>query len=87
MVQKFDVQYRRSVKKDLRRLSKVDLTAVVKKIQALVLNPRPVGVAKLQGSAKLYRVRSGDYRIIYEIHDNKLVIIVVKIGHRSHIYD
>jgi mRNA interferase RelE/StbE len=41
---------------------------------------------KLAGSDILYRVRVGDYRIVYEIHDNRLVIIVIKIGHRRQIY-
>ena len=44
------------------------------------------GAKKLQGFENRYRIRVGDYRIIYEIHDNRLLVIVLEVGHRSHIY-
>jgi len=56
------------------------------KIDALSTNPRPYGVTKLTGEDDLYRIRSGDYRIIYTIQDRQLLILVVKIGHRRDVY-
>jgi mRNA interferase RelE/StbE len=49
-------------------------------------NPRPPGCVKLAGPDPLYRIRSGDYRIIYQIRDSELLIVVVAIGHRREIY-
>ena len=56
------------------------------KIQALAENPRPYGVKKLTGYEQTYRIRVGDYRVLYEIHDQILLILVVEVGHRGSIY-
>jgi mRNA interferase RelE/StbE len=56
------------------------------RIDALADNPRPAGVVKLSGSDDIYRVRIGDYRIIYEIQDIGLIVLVLKIGHRRAVY-
>ena len=58
---------------------------MVAKIQALGSNPRPVGSEKLSGEEK-YRLRQGDYRILYEIVDRELVVTVVKVGNRRDVY-
>ncbi|MFN8499227.1 MAG: type II toxin-antitoxin system RelE/ParE family toxin [Anaerolineae bacterium] len=55
-------------------------------IDLLVENPRHPGVIKLQGRANLYRVRVGDYRVIYEIHDDILLILLTRIRHRKDVY-
>ena len=55
-------------------------------IDALAENPRAPGSVKLQGDGELYRVRVGDYRIVYQIQDAVLVVLVVQIGHRREIY-
>lgn len=54
-------------------------------IDALSLDPRPSGVKKLKGSAR-YRIRSGDYRVIYEIQDQALIVLVVEVGKRDQVY-
>jgi mRNA interferase RelE/StbE len=56
------------------------------KVEALANNPRPNGVTKLEGKDNEYRVRVGLYRVVYEIHDNVLLVVVVNIGHRSKVY-
>jgi mRNA interferase RelE/StbE len=56
------------------------------KIDTLSTNPRPYGVTKLAGEDDLYRIRGGDYRIIYTIQDEHLLILVVKVGHRRDVY-
>ncbi len=79
--------YKRSVRKDLRKLGKTQLRAVVSRIESLAHEPRPLGYIRLQGGDELYRVRQGDYRIIYCIQDDVLTVLVVKVGHRREVYD
>lgn len=55
-------------------------------ILALELNPRPSGCVKLTGGLDLWRIRAGDYRIVYQIRDEKLLLLVVRIGHRRDVY-
>ena len=87
MPQLYRIKYYRSVSKDLRKIDPENRSLIISKIRSLVDNPRPDGVVKLQVEENLYRVRLRDFRIIFEIHDHKLVIIIVKIGHRSRIYE
>jgi mRNA interferase RelE/StbE len=56
-------------------------------IESLSEQPRPLGCKKLKGRKNQYRVRSGDYRIIYSIEDDSLVVEVIKIGHRRDVYE
>jgi Cytotoxic translational repressor of toxin-antitoxin stability system len=56
------------------------------KIDALGQNPRPRGVKKIEGKENLYRIRVGDYRVIYEVLDKVLLVLVVKLGDRKDIY-
>jgi mRNA interferase RelE/StbE len=59
---------------------------VTRRIAALTEDPRPAGVKMLQGQHAYYRIRSGDYRVIYMIEENVLVVLVVKVGHRREVY-
>ena len=59
---------------------------IVKRLKSLRENPRPQGVKKLAGEADLYRIREGDYRIIYTIQDKELIVLVVKIGNCKDVY-
>jgi len=59
---------------------------LVKRLKSLGTNPRPQGVKKLAGEDDLYRIREGDYRIIYMIQDKKLIVLVLKIGDRKEVY-
>lgn len=61
-------------------------TRIRRAIRTLSTDPGPVGWRKLAGSHELYRIRVGDYRIIYEVRDGELVIIVVTVGHRRDVY-
>ena len=67
-------------------LSVRDYHRVDSDIQALADNPRPEGVKKLKGSGDLYRIRSGVFRIIYQIEDIRLIVLIVKVGDRKDIY-
>ena len=55
-------------------------------MDALAANPRPRGVKKLTGLDDLYRIRVADYRIVYQIQDDRLIVLVVRIGHRKDVY-
>ena len=82
---KFEVVFRQSVAKDLRMVPKKDVRKILNRIEKLGLDPRPPGVEKLSGQEK-YRIRQGHYRILYEIRDAVLIVVVVKIGHRRDVY-
>jgi mRNA interferase RelE/StbE len=82
----YAIKYRRSVAKDLRRLPKNLLPAGVKRIQKLAKNPMPAGASKLRGTDNMYRVRQGDYRIVYSIENRQLIIIIVRVAHRKDAY-
>ena len=82
----YTVIIERSALRDLKRLPDQIRTRVHEHILAVADNPRPQGVEKLSGSDCSYRVRVGDCRILYEIHDEVLHVVVVKIGHRRDVY-
>ena len=82
----YSIQILPSAERDLAALGKPLRRRVAARIDALAANPRPSGVKKLQGSADTWRLRVGDYRVLYEIRDRQLLVLVVKIGHRREIY-
>ena len=82
----YSVEFRPSVLKSLKRFPKKDLVKLKKKIEELGRNlPNPDNT-KTKGDNSFHRVRSGDYRIIYEIHEEIVVILIVKVGHRKDVY-
>jgi len=81
----FKLLIRKSVAKDLKSIPKKDVGRILKCFQLLSENPRPPGCEKLSGMER-YRFRQGRFRIIYEIRDAELVILVVKEGHRKDVY-
>lgn len=81
----YELVFKRSVAKDLRRLSNNDVAKLVERMHALAADPRPPGCEKLSGMER-YRVRQGDYRIVYEIQQSRLIVLVVKVAHRKHVY-
>ena len=76
-----------SAAKDLQSISdKVTLTRLIEKVKSLATQPRPSGSEKLAGRPNLYRVRQGNYRVIYSVDDEARVVDVVKVGHRKDVY-
>ncbi len=76
-----------SAAKELASLgSKQDRQRIVQAIASLAQNPKPPGCEKLSGQTDLYRVRSGNFRVVYEIVDDLLFVTVIKVGHRKNIY-
>lgn len=82
---KYKLVVRRSVAKDLRALPQADIARILARIEALQDDPRPPGCEKLSGLER-YRIRQGVYRILYEIADEVLTVVVVKVGHRREAY-
>lgn len=81
----YSIFFKESVRKDLASIPKHDLQRVIERIGNLAEYPRPAGCEKLSGQEK-YRVRQGNYRIIYSIQDTELTVWVVKVGHRREVY-
>jgi len=84
-VTKYELVVRPSVGKDTKEIPSKDLKKILQKIEALCDKPHPLGSVKLSG-LEYYRIRQGDYKIIYEIEDTRLIVAVIKIGHRRKVY-
>ena len=81
----YKLRINRSAEKELRAVPKADLKRIVVRIESLAQNPRPHGCEKLSGEEK-YRVRRGDWRIVYWIGDAGKTVEIVKVGHRREVY-
>ena len=84
-MENYKIEIKKSAAKELSKLPKKELTKIVEKIQSLSDEPRPDGCKKLSGDEK-YRIRIGNYRVLYSIEDDILIVYVVKVGHRKEIY-
>jgi len=82
---KYKIEIKQSAVKELNKIPSKDLKKIVLKIESLSNNPRPTGCEKLS-TLERYRIRQGNYRILYSIEDDILTVYVVKIGHRKEIY-
>ncbi len=81
----YELTFKKSVAKDLRAFPKQDVKRILERIRSLADDPRPTGCEKVSGQER-YRVRQGVYRIVYEIEDRILTVMVVKVGHRKDVY-
>jgi mRNA interferase RelE/StbE len=81
----YAVNIRLSAQKSLGKIDRQDQDRIISAIESLSENPRPEGCKKLSGRPA-WRIRIGTYRVIYEIQDGKLIIVVIDIGHRKEIY-
>jgi mRNA interferase RelE/StbE len=82
---KYTVLIERYAQKQIMKLDRKIIPIIKASIAALADNPRPYGYKKLKGE-DAYRIRVGDYRVIYEIDDGKIIVTVVSVGHRKEIY-
>jgi len=82
----YTITFAQSARKELERLSANVVSRVFPKIEALAQSPRPPGCRKLQGFENLWRIRIGDYRVIYQVFDEELVVDIVAVRHRSKAY-
>lgn len=81
----YSILFKESVRKDFDSIPSKDLMRIMERIGMLAENPRQVGSEKLSGQER-YRIRQGNYRIIYSIQDNELTVWVVKVAHRREVY-
>ena len=81
----YKIEVPNSVVKQLKKIPENDRKRIVKAIDSLASLPLPSDVKKLKGY-EFYRIRSGDYRIIYSIENKKLVILIIKVAHRKEVY-
>ena len=82
---KYRLIFNPTVSKDLRRLPKEEVSRILMRIEELTDDPRQKGCQKLSGQAR-FRIRQGNYRILYEILDEETTVRVIKIGHRKDVY-
>jgi mRNA interferase RelE/StbE len=84
---KYEVRFDPVAAKALSKLDRPIRLRVAGVIETLAQDPRPPAAAQLRGDTSLWRIRAGDYRIVYVIQDRVLLVLVVKIGHRRDVYE
>jgi len=82
----YKIRWKQSARKELKKLQKKTISRILRIIETLPGNPHPPGSRKLHGAKYTYRLRAGDYRIIYSVYSDIVTIEIVRIGHRKEIY-
>ena len=82
---KYSIEFKKSATKELNSLPNKEIKKILNSINQLIQNPRPINSKKLSASER-YRIRVGDYRILYEIKDQILIVYIIKIAHRKDVY-
>ena len=82
----FRVEWKESTRKDLRRLPQAMVDRVIKAVESLAQNPFPHGVEKLSGAEQAYRIRLGDYRVVYEVVTELKLVEIQRVRHRKDVY-
>jgi len=82
----YQIEFSKKATKQFKAISLEMQLRLRPKIEALADEPRPSGVVKLSGEEDLYRIRVGDYRVVYQIEDENLIVLIIKLGHRDDIY-
>jgi mRNA interferase RelE/StbE len=82
----YQIEFKARAKKELARVPREFAKKIIVEIAALALNPRPNGSKKLVGAEHTYRIRVGNYRVLYSVLEQQLIIEVIKIGHRKEVY-
>jgi len=82
----YKIEWRPAASRDLRRLDSPIRRRILDAIEALAANPRPTSATALGSGEGWWRLRVGDYRVIYEPQDDRLVILIIRVGHRREVY-
>jgi mRNA interferase RelE/StbE len=82
----YQIEIAPAARRQIKKLPKAAQAVVIARLEALAEHPRPPGCRKLSGEENLYRVRKGDYRIVYQVQDARLVVLVVRVGDRRDVY-
>ena len=83
----YDLKWKSSAQRELNKLPQPIIADLVQLTEGLKENPYPPGVKKMQGTKSTWRIRRGDYRVIYTVINNILTIEIVRVGHRQSVYD
>lgn len=83
---RYQIEFSRQADRQFRNLPSQIQQRLKLRIDSLATTPRPHGSEKLSGADQLYRIRVGDYRLVYTVEDNRLLVLVVKVGHRREVY-
>lgn len=82
----YRIEFAPRAEREFKKLPRPVQVRLKTRIDTLAENPRPQGVEALSGEDRLYRIRAGDYRIIYAIQDEVLLVLVIRVGHRREVY-
>ena len=82
----YRIEFTSSAEKEIQQLERTLQRRIIRKVEALSDDPRPIGCRKLVGSDRCYRIRIGDYRIVYEIEEDEILIVVIRVRHRREVY-
>jgi mRNA interferase RelE/StbE len=85
-MRKYKVLFKPSADRALQKLSRDVQRRIIGDVAMLAHDPRPAGTVKLAGDDNLWRIRIGNYRVVYEIHDERLVVLVLRVAHRKDVY-
>jgi len=83
----YAIDIKPSARRELEKLSDSLIARLLRKIEGLAINPRPPGCRKLRGYKDLWRVRVGEYRVIYIIDDDRKIVSITRIAHRREVYE
>lgn len=82
----YEIYIERRAERDLKRLPVEEFGRIIRAVRALAAGPRPAGCRKIEGSKSDWRIRIGDYRVVYEIDDRERAVRVMRVRHRSEVY-
>lgn len=82
----YSISYSSSVAKTFRKLDRATARRALQAIEKLAEEPRPPGCVQLKGGDGEFRIRVGDYRVVYDVEDEKLIVLVLRLGHRREVY-
>ena len=82
----YSIEWKSSAKKELRKIDKKEIPKILEAVENLASNPHPTNHKKLLGTEHNFRIRVGSYRVVYFLEDDKLLIEIIRVGHRKDVY-
>ncbi len=82
----YRIEWKKSARKELKKLDKPIIPRILKLVETLAQDPYPPGSRKIIGARKTFRIRSGDYRIVYSVYEDVLIVQIIRVGHRKEVY-
>lgn len=82
----YEIEITRAAESQLRKLERRHRSRILQAVRALADGPRPRGARKLHGFVDVFRIRVGRYRVLYEVADRRLIVMILKVGHRRDVY-